>query len=362
MHLARTLVISVGLTLAAVGTERLLTQPARAQGAPPQAASTPPVVIDPPRVDFGRVQPGSKHPAKFAIRNVGSQPLTIKSVVPSCKCTDINALAGSVIAPGASVELLATLDVPGTPGEKEAKVFLTFDGYPAPVMAMLKADASLPVRANPAYIDALKKVSAGTVEVSATDGKPFLILSAGGVAPIFDGFDAAKDSPRASYTLRWTASTAPCESMPLWWVIETDRVDSPLVPLRVRHECTGSRADPAKAARFWFVPEPLGVAGRVAQGQSTLIPITIEHYNPSGKGAVVRPEWSQVLAVRSLSPQITASLEGVRPGNKDDLAVLVRVAPAAGVTGVVYGFIEIETATGRGAVAIAMQVAASSHP
>ncbi len=361
MNLVRTLVTHLGIALAFAGAA-----PSIGQAPPPQspaAAQAAPILIDPPSIDFGRVQPGSKHPAKFAVRNIGSQPLTIKSVVPSCKCTDINALAGTVIAPGGSVELLATLDVPGTPGEKEAKVFLTFEGYGAPVMAMLKADATLLVRATPAYIDALKKgVTEGTLAVTATDGKPFRIVSAGGVAPVFEGFDSSMDAPRASYTLRWTASTAPCESMPLWWVIETDRIDCPLVPLRVRHECTGSRADPTKAVRYWFVPEPLGVAGRVAQGQSTLIPITIEHYNPAGRGAVVRPDWSKVIAVRSLSPQLSASLEGVRAGNKDDLAVMVRVAPVADVTGIVYGFIEIETATGRGAVAIAMQVAPSSSP
>lgn len=326
----------------------------------PQPAQAAPVVIEPASIDFGKVPPGSKHPAKFSIRNVSAMPLTIKSVVPSCKCTDVNVLAGSVIVAGAAVELLATLDVPGTPGEKEAKVFITFEGYPAPVMAMLKADASLAVRSTPAYIDALKKVTSGTLSVAAADGKPFRIVTAGGVAPVFVDFDTAKDEPRSSYTLRWTASTATCEEMPLWWVVETDRVDCPLVPLRVRHECTGSRADPTKATRYWFIPEPLGVAGRVAVGQSVVLPITIEHYNAAGRGAVVRPEWSQVLAVRSLSPQLVASLEGVRPGNKEDVAVLVRVAPAEGVSGIVYGLIEIETTTGRGSVAVSMQATASA--
>ncbi len=329
----------------------------------PQAtpsAQAPPVVIEPAQIDFGRVPPGTKHPAKFSIRNVSDQPLTIKSAVPSCKCTDVNALAGSVIAPGSAVELSATLDVPSTPGEKEAKVFLTFDGYSAPAIAKIRADASLIVRSTPAYIDALKGVSAGVVEVASSDDKPFVIRSAGGTPPVFVGFDPAKEAPRSSYTLRWTTPTAPCESMPLWWVIETDRADCPLIPLRIRHECTGSRADPSKAARYWFVPEPLGVAGRLSSSESLVIPLTIEHYNPAGRGAVVLPEWSKVSAVRSLSPQFTATLEGVRPGTKDDVDVLVRVAPVAGVTGIIYGFVEIETATGRGSVAISMQAVESA--
>ena len=357
MKTARESILRVVIACAAVAG---LGNAGGAQTATPVPVATPVlVVIEPPLVDFGRVAPGSQHPAKFAIRNIGAQPVTITSVVPSCKCTGVNALKGTVIAPGASVELLATLDVPRTPGEKEAKVFLIFEGSQAPMIAMLKADATLAVRANPSFVDALKKVKGGSIVVSSEDRKPFQIKSAGGVVPVFSGFDPSKDAPRAAYTLQWSAPTAPCESMPLWWIIETDRADCPLIPLRIRHECTGSLADPLKAARYWFIPEPLGIAGRVAQGQSTVIPITIEHYNPAGKGAIVRPDWLDVKAVRSISPQIVASLDGTRPGNKDDVAVLIRVAPAPGVTGIVYGFVEIETATGRGVVAISMQVVPS---
>lgn len=320
-----------------------------------QTSPPAPVSIDPPVVDFGKVPPGSKLPAKFAIRNLGSKPITIKSVIPSCKCTGVNALAGSVIAPGASVELLATLEVPGTPGEKEAKVFLTFEGFGAPRMAVIKADASLPIRASPAYIDSLKSVVEGTIQVTSEDGKPFSILSAGGATPMFVGFDLAKDAPSAQYTLRWRVPNTPCELMPLWWIVETDRANCPLVAMRIRNECTGSAADPTKAARYWFFPEALGVAGRLCAGESTVVPIVIEHYNPRGKGAIVRPDWAEVKAVRSLSPQLTATLDGIRPGGKDDLAVLIRVSPTAGVNGVIYGMVEIETATGKGVCAISMQ-------
>jgi hypothetical protein len=328
-----------------------------------QQQTTPlaPVSIEPPIVNFGKVKPGSKLPAKFVIHNLGSQPLTIKSVVPSCKCTDVNILAGTVIAPNASVELLATLDVPGTPGEKDAKVFLTFEGYGAPQMAMLKADASLPIRVTPAYIDALKSVVEGTIVVASDDGEPFQILSAGGITPRFVGFDPAKDAPKDSYTLRWTVPNTSCETMPLWWIVETDRADCPLVAMRIRHECTGSKADPTKVDRYWFIPEPLAVAGRLGTGESIVVPMVIEHYNPKERGKIIRPEWSQVKSVRSLSPQITATLEGLRPGNKDDVAVLIRIAPVAGVTGILYAPVEIETATGKGVFAVSMQAYAKTE-
>ncbi len=349
------LLVAGGISFAAVAATSPIQSPA--QTTPPA-----PVSIEPPLIDFGKVKPGSKLPAKFVIRNTGLDPLKITSVVPSCKCTDVNVLAGTVIAPGASVDLLATLDVPGTPGIKEAKVFLTFDGYGAPRMAMLKADASLPIRVTPEYIDALKSVVNGTIKVTSEDGKAFSILSAGGIAPAFVGFDATKDAPRESYTLRWTVPNTPCESMPLWWIVETDRVDCPLVAMRIRHECTGSKADPTKADRYWFIPEPLAVAGRLGPDESIVIPMVIEHYNPKGRGEIVRPDWSDIKRVRSLSPKITAKLEGVRPGNKDDVAVMIRITPTALASGILYVPVEIETATGAGVFAVSMQASGKAAP
>jgi hypothetical protein len=361
MTLMRSLLFILLIHLIPVGISPVNASPVPFLQTQQQTTPPAPVSIEPPMVNFGKVKPGSKLPAKFVIRNLGSQPLTIKSVVPSCKCTDVNILAGTVIAPNASVELLATLDVPGTPGEKDAKVFLTFEGYGAPQMAMLKADASLPIRVTPAYIDALKSVVEGTIVVASDDGKPFQILSAGGIAPRFVGFDPAKDAPKDSYTLRWTVPSTSCETMPLWWIVERDRADCPLVAMRIRHECTGSKADPTKADRYWFIPEPLAVAGRLGTGESIVVPMVIEHYNPKERGKIVRPEWSQVKSVRSLSPQITATLEGLRPGNKDDAAVLIRIAPVAGVTGILYAPVEIETATGKGVFAVSMQAYAKSE-
>ncbi len=324
------------------------------------AIQSPPVVISPAQIDFGKVKPGTRHAGSFSIANQGTTPITVKSVVPSCKCTGVTALAGTVIAAGASVKLDATLDVPTTPGEKDAKVFVTFEGFAQPIIALLKADATLPVRASPAYIDALKGVSTGLVKLSSEDGKPFTILSAGGQPAVCEGFHPASDQPRSEYSLRWTAPKEPCETMPLWWVVETDRADCPIIALRIRHECTGSRADPTKADRFWFFPEPIAVAGRVEPGASVLVTVPIEHYNPKGRGAVVRPDWNAVKSVRSLSPQLVATLEDARPGSREDAALTIRVSPTAGASGLLIIPVEVETATGRGSFPVVMQVVRGS--
>ncbi|MFM7481109.1 MAG: DUF1573 domain-containing protein [Planctomycetota bacterium] len=319
-----------------------------------------PVAVEPPQIDFGKVKPGSKLPGKFMLRNMAPSAVTVKSVTPSCKCTDVSLALGTVIPAGGSVEVAATLAVPTTPGEKDAKVFIVFEGFGAPTMAMLKADATLPIRATPAFVDALKGTMTGVVQVSSEDQQPFRVLSAGGVAPTFVNFNAASDAPRSTYVLRWNFPNVPCEQMPLWWVVETDRPDCPLIPLRFRHECTGMRADPGKEARFWFIPEPLLLANRVALGSSVVVPVVIEHYNPKAKGAVVRADWSEVKSVRSLSPNLVATLEGTKAGAKDDVEVQVRLAPAPSARGAIYAPIEITTATGSAVVAVSMQVVESA--
>src|SRR5262245_3646756 len=97
---------------------------------PPQVAPQVqiPVSVTPPEVDFGVVAPGTKHRATFTLRNLGNQPLTIERAAPSCKCTDITPMDGKTIPPGGTLEFSATLQVPKTPGDKDAKVMITFAG------------------------------------------------------------------------------------------------------------------------------------------------------------------------------------------------------------------------------------------
>lgn len=150
----------------------------------PAAPAQVPLMVEPPVVNFGVVAPGTKHPARFVLRNIGSTPLTIERAQPGCKCTDISDIAGKVIAPGGTLELTASLLVPKSPGDKDAKVMITVAGYPGLVLANMVADVTQPVRAAPAFVDALKDKQEGVVHLSSIDGKPFKVTSAGGRAPL----------------------------------------------------------------------------------------------------------------------------------------------------------------------------------
>ena len=315
-------------------------------GSPQQASPPSPIVVAPPVVDIGVVEPGSTTPAKFTILNTGQTEVTVLKVTPNCTCTAISDIAGRKIAPGGMVELEASLAAPQAPGTKEAVVFLTFSGN-LMAQAKIKGEIRMKIAADPPYCDALKETTRGTVKLRSADGKPFTVRRSGGKAPVYRGFDPAKDQPRAEYEIAWDLTGLACEQMPLWWFVWTDRADCPMIPLRVRDECTGMRADPGRAQRFWIVKESLLVGGSGQSGKPSKVALELEHYNPPKRGAVERPDWSTVVAVRSLIPGVEVKFAGKR-----DLpaAAILDLEVIAAQGGMHEGEIEIETATGKGRV------------
>jgi hypothetical protein len=327
-------------------------------GAPVRPAAAPASVlaVEPPLIDFGRVSPGSRHPARFLLRNLSGGPVTVARATPSCKCTDLSDVVGKTIAPGAAIELTATLAVPGSPGQKDAEVLIALQGVPGVARARMQADVTMPVRVEPAYVDALKGAQEGDIRVASVDGAPFRITAAGGKAPSFVGFDPAADAPRAEYRVRWRTQDLGAPAIPQWWVIDTDRADCPQVPLRIRHETTGSRFDPGRTARFWFVPESIVLAGRVRPDTPIELRTTIEHLNPAAQGRVTNPAWSQVRGMSVPGGEGTAELVSATPRGESFVDLVFRFTAAPGRQGPMYVPVMIETATGQGPVFVAATV------
>ena len=327
-------------------------------GAPVRPAAAPASVlaVEPPLIDFGRVSPGSRHPARFLLRNLSGGPVTVARATPSCKCTDLSDVVGKTIAPGAAIELTATLAVPGSPGQKDAEVLIALQGVPGVARARMQADVTMPVRVEPAYVDALKGAQEGDIRVASVDGAPFRITAAGGKAPSFVGFDPAADALRAEYRIRWRTQDLGAPAIPQWWVIDTDRADCPQVPLRIRHETTGSRFDPGRTARFWFVPESIVLAGRVRPGTPIELRTTIEHLNPAAQGRVTNPAWSQVRGMSVPGGEGTAELVSATPRGESFVDLVFRFTAAPGRQGPMYVPVMIETATGQGPVFVAATV------
>ncbi len=351
------LVLAVGVLLQSAPPARPAGPAARPASPAAPAAPAPgsqgrpsagPIAVEPPVIDFGPIGPGSRHEGKFQLRNLTQQPLTVRSAMPSCKCTAVSPIVGKVIPAGGTLELSATLEAPRTPGDKDAKVFVVCDGMESPAVAMLKGVVTLPIVPEPAYCEALKGVTKGVVRLKATDAKPFTVLGCDGKPPVFVGFDPAKDQPRSEYILAWDFTGVAPADLKLWWVVETNRADCPLIPLRVRNENTGSKFDQARTGRFWHVPESLVSAGLLAPGQPFEGSVEIEHYNPKARGAVEKPEWSQVRGVKSLSPLATAEFLGSQMDG-DKCAIRFRFTPSAAAAGrFIWVPMEIQTATGSG--------------
>lgn len=313
------------------------------------------VEIVPEAFDFGAVDPGSINRGVFRMTNRGQGPVRVLRVTPSCVCTTLSDLAGTVIGAGQTVSLEASLDAPDQPGEKEAKVFVYLEGMQQPAIVKLSGMITLPIQPTPAYADALGGVVNGVIALAATDGRPFRVLASNGGPPEFVG-GGADGASRAAYSVRWSIVGMAPASIPKWWIFTTDRVDCPLVACRVRHQATGSRRDPTRFDRRWVPEEDLFVLDRLAIGLPVEIECRIKHYNPRGGGVVDKPDWSRVLAVGCLDDRLEVSLVSATGDGNDAVDLVVSVVPRGPATDLLYVPIQIETATGRGEIEIAAEV------
>ena len=216
------------------------TQAEAPPSAPVSEDAPPPVVLEPEVMDFGTVAPGVIPEAVVKLRNTSDKPLTILAVQPSCKCTTVDDLVGQEIPAGGSVELKASMKKDSSPGQKKADIKVLVDGYSRVIPVQLRMEVSLPVRVVPGYVNAVRdQPKSGRLVVESLDKQPFTICSVGGKPPNLIGFDAAKDPPRNQYVLSYDiARDFGGEPVPLFWVLETDRADCPLVDIRMRLEST----------------------------------------------------------------------------------------------------------------------------
>jgi hypothetical protein len=322
-------------------------------GAPPASAPSAAVTITPPLIDFGVVKPGTSNRGVFKIQNHGATTLRIESSFPSCKCTTVTDLAGKEIPPGGELELVATLDAPRTPGEKDAKVFVKIVDSPQPLIAKMQGDVRLPLVAKPAFIDALKGKLQGSVELSNPTGAPFRVISCDGQPPVFLGYDPSRDPPQASYRLRWDFSMVPEGKLQQWWCVETDAAECPIVPLRIRHETTGIRFDPKMDERRWFIPEGVVVAGRIAANQPMELELEIESTVAQGKPQP--PGWDAVRAVQSAEPLAEAEfISSERRG--DHVRIKFRFKALKPGAGFIYAPMMVRTDTGAARFFVAATV------
>ncbi|MFO0784645.1 MAG: prenyltransferase/squalene oxidase repeat-containing protein [Phycisphaerales bacterium] len=293
-----------------------------------QAVAQCPIKAEPPFKDFGFVPPRKELTLEARIVNPLDRPVTCIRSVPTCQCTTMDML-GKVIPAKGSITVPVSMKTSGATGEKVAAVRMQFEGVPGIVEVKLRAEVAYSVRCvqdnrtadgrqtRDAFVNAFDfpEQTKGVITVEAIDGKPFRVLSLQGVAPVFVGWDPAKDAPRASYQVRYDFSAAPCDQVPKYLLIETDRADAPLVDMRVRHNCT--RISPSFG--FGQYRENLGL---LHVGEPGEFSVEIKHANGV-----------RIDSVTSKDPRLAAQLVGVK-SDGDSLLATVRVTPQEGASGV----------------------------
>jgi hypothetical protein len=269
--------------------------------APPAAAPATgaSLAVDRATVDLGFITPRSTIEHTFRLTNTGGVPLKVMAVKPSCTCTTTINLDGTVIAPGATLDVPASMRAPASTGQKQVVVNVVLQGIPNVVELRMVGEIAFPVRATTSvqgkdvpYVDADSDPSRvrGTVKLKSTDGKPFLVRAVQGQPPVIEAFDPAKDAPRAEYTVAYDLTQLP--RVPPYLVIETDHPGARLIDLRVRHAMTHIK--PVLSLAEFRVS-----AGCVKVGAATALDIEIKNLG-----------MMQVTGVTSADPRFTATLAG----------------------------------------------------
>lgn len=301
------------------------------QQSAPRSATPPvaqgPVRLQPPRVEFGFVQPHSKLDANVVIVNDLDRPFEIIAAKPSCQCTTVD-LVGKVVPAKGTLEFPVSMKVSST-GVKQASVQIALEGLDRVLTVELRADVVYPIRgvtknsaggqADP-FIDAATNPARvrGELTVESLDGQPFKVVSVGMKPPRFVDWDPSQPA-RASYRVLYDVSAPDCASMPRYLIIETDRLDAPLIDMRVRHQCTHIKPVIGFA-------EFRANAGVISPSVPGTFEIEIKHMNtPTGVG--------RVLAVTSTRPDMKAELVDQNSDGESVLAK-VRITPLAGAAGV----------------------------
>lgn len=317
----------------------------------PPARQWGPLVADPSGIAFGEIAPKSVNQGELTLRNTGATPLTIVKVHPTCFCTVPEDIEGTVIPAGASLPLRASLTAPTKPGDKVAQIVIVFEsgGRQQHAKVEFAGVVTLPILVDPPYVDALKGVKSGTVRLHAQDGRPFRIVSSNGKAPVLaDGSDPA-GAPRSDYALQWDVNYADreedCGGERIWWIVETDHPDCPIIPLRIRHECTGLLIDRTHQERGWLPAEYLANLGTIRAGKSVEVEVAIRNWNNI-----------EIYAVESLSPDATAELVSTADPPGETTTCRVRFTPREGYEGMLYAMVNFKSPTGDKDFAFVAQV------
>lgn len=317
------------------GTAPSAPSPARPAPSPQQPQlpqSTPgPISAQPPNLDFGVVGPGEKVHGTITLTNPLDHPVKITKATPSCQCTGVD-IEGKEIPAKGTLEFPISIKMSTAPVKKLATLTILFEEFKQVLVIKLEGEVALPIRATPGFLDVQQKMNmpkSGTFTIASRDGKPFSVIAVQGEAPAFVDFTPGKDTPRASYALRYdfTAAMAPgaTKKVPPYLLVETDRPDCPIVDLRVRHEDTSIKPG-------LHVGAYRSSCGRITPGGSGEFELEIEKMGSQ-----------RITGVRSLWADATVELIEQTADDHGNVVIRAKVTPPANFRGMLFFPVELST-------------------
>jgi hypothetical protein len=261
---------------------------------------------------------------------------------PSCQCTTIEITGKEIPAQVSGVpgvlEVPVTMKVSAT-GIKTAQVKVVVEGEPLPITLDLRAEVAYAVRMAIAdaagnvqpFVDAAEDASRlkGVAQIFSSDGKPFRVLSVQGATPVFVNWNPQSDAPLAKYEVQFSLVSEPCEMVPKYLLVETDRADARMIDARVRHACT--RISPALE-----IAEFRCNAGVVAAGGAATFDIEIKKMGGN-----------RIASVKAVDAKFAAELIGQR-ADGSSLLVTIRLTPGKEVKGVFMTTVHLIAADANG--------------
>ena len=320
--------------------------PTKPVGKPMRAATAPAVnakvIAAPAGLDFGVVAPHTVLEGNFKLVNTSDKPMKVLGAQPSCQCTTIEITGKEIPAQVSGVpgvlEVPVTMKVSAT-GIKTAQVKVVVEGEPLPITLDLRAEVAYAVRMAIAdaagkmqpYVDAAEDASRlkGVAQIFSSDGKPFRVLSVQGAAPVFANWNPQSDAPLAKYEVQFSLVGEPCEMVPKYLLVETDRADARMIDARVRHACT--RISPALE-----IAEFRCNAGVVAAGGAATFDIEIKKMGGN-----------RIASVKAVDAKFAAELVGQR-ADGSSLLVTIRLTPGKEVKGVFMTPVHLVAADANG--------------
>ncbi len=127
--------------------------------------------------------------------------------------------------------------------------------------------------------------------------------------------------------------------------METDHLDCPILPLRIRHECTGARRDLAHRQRGWRFKEYIVNLGGLTAGRD--VEVNVDLPNSSGV---------RINGVTSLNTNALAILVSTHSIAHDISSCRVRFTPSRGYQGMLYAMVMFQSDTGNKDIAFIARV------